>query len=67
MTEPTEIRFGWIEVQKGFVTPKQVVDALVIQVKENFHTGKYTRIGEVFLKQGLMDRSQIDEVLQTLE
>jgi hypothetical protein len=38
---------------------------LVIQVKENFHTGKHTRIGEVFLKQGLMERSHIDEVLQT--
>ena len=65
--EPTEIRFGWVAVQKGFVTPKQVIDALVVQVKENFHTGKHRRIGEIFLEQGFMDGSQLDEVLHTLK
>ncbi len=67
MIDQSEIRFGWVAVQKGFVTPQQVVDALVSQVKENFHTGKHTRIGEIFLRQGLMSRPQIDGVLSTLE
>ena len=65
--DQSDIRFGWVAVQKGFVTPQQVVDALVSQVKENFHTGEHTRIGEIFLRQGLMSRSQIDEVLLALE
>ncbi len=33
--EPEEIRFGVIAVQKGFVTPEKVVQALEIQVNED--------------------------------
>ena len=67
MAEPTEVRFGWVAIQKGYVTPQQVVDALVIQAKENFTTGKHTLIGEILLELGLLKRSQIDEILQSLK
>ncbi len=67
MAKPMEIRFGWVAIKKGYVTPQQVVDALVIQANENFTTGKHTRIGEILLELGLLNRSQIDEILQSLE
>jgi len=59
------LRFGVIAVQKGFVTPEQVVDALTLQVKDFFSTGKHRLIGEILLDQGHIDQSQLNEILQT--
>jgi len=60
-------RFGVIAVQKGFVTLTQVIDALGVQAKENLTSGKHRHIGQILLGQGLMSRSQLNEVLQTLK
>lgn len=46
-------RFGTIAVDKGFITPAQLTDALAIQAQEN-------------IEQGLLTASQIDEVLETM-
>ena len=45
------LRFGVIAVQKGFVTPEQVVDALALQAKEYFSTGKHRLIGQILRSQ----------------
>jgi hypothetical protein len=60
------IRFGMIAVQKGFVTPQHVVDALEIQVKENFSTGKHRLIGEILMDEGHLDALQLEEILGDL-
>ncbi len=62
-----EIRFGFMAFQKGFITSEQLVKALCIQVEENFSVGKHRRIGQILLEQGIMDRTQIHEVLSDLE
>ncbi len=62
-----EIRFGFMAVQKRFITSQQVVDALRIQVEENIAVGKHRRIGQILLDQGLINRSQLNEVLSGLE
>jgi hypothetical protein len=66
MADP-EIRFAFMAIQKGFITPQQAIDAFGIQVKENFSEGKHRRIGQILLDQGLIDRSQRDEVLLALD
>jgi hypothetical protein len=65
-TEPTETRFGVVAARKGFITLGQVVDAFRIQVEENYHAGKHRHIGQILLEQGLINQSQIGEVLKNL-
>ena len=47
MRDHTDTPFGFIAVQKGLITPQQVLDALNIQIQENLN-GK---IGEILLEQ----------------
>ena len=63
--EKKNLRFGVIAVQKGFVTPEQVVDALALQAKEFFSTGKHRLIGEILMDQGLLDPQQLDEIIRS--
>ena len=60
------IRFGMVAVQKGFVTPENVVDALEIQAKEFFSTGRHRLIGEILLAQGSIDQAKLSGILQVL-
>jgi mannitol/fructose-specific phosphotransferase system IIA component (Ntr-type) len=62
-----EIRFGMVAVEKGFVTPEQVVEALEIQVKENLSTGMHRCIGVILQSKGFITPSQLDEALKALE
>ena len=65
--EHSEVRFGVTAIQKGFVTLEQVVDALGAQIEENFKAGRHRRIGQILLEQRLIDRSQLDEILNSLD
>jgi hypothetical protein len=65
-TEHLEKRFGIVAVEKGFVKPDEIVDALKIQVKEDVETGQHRLIGRILLEQGKLNMSQIDEVLEML-
>ncbi|MFC1535000.1 hypothetical protein ACFL7M_16730, partial [Thermodesulfobacteriota bacterium] len=56
-----------VAIEKGFVTPDQVIKALEIQVKENLASGTHRRIGIILFKQGLITLKQIDEVIKSLE
>ena len=64
--EYLEHRFGLVAVKKGFVTPKQFIKAFDIQFNENLSTLKHRRIGEIFVDMGLMNVSQVNEVLDSL-
>ena len=65
-TDSSEMRFGTIAVQKKFVTPKQVIQALEIQTTENLSDGKHRFIGRILSDEGLITDAQIYEVLGTL-
>ncbi len=65
-TEHIEKRFGVLAVEKGLVTADHVIDALRIQVMEDMQKGRHRLIGRIFLEQGLMTISQIDEVLASI-
>lgn len=65
-TEHLEKRFGIVAIEKGFVKPNEIVDALKIQVKEDVETGRHRLIGRILLEQGKLSMSQIDEVLEIL-
>jgi hypothetical protein len=65
-TDHLEKRFGVLAVEKGFVNPDQVIDALKIQVMEDIEKGKHRLIGRILLEQGLMTLSQINDVLESI-
>jgi hypothetical protein len=62
-----EHRFGLIAVKKGFVTPEQFIKAFDIQFNENLSALKHRRIGEIFVDMGLMNASQVKEVLDDIK
>ncbi len=59
-------RFGTIAVEKGFITPDQLIEALTLQVKENLEKKKHKLIGAILHEKKFMTIQQIDEVLKEL-
>ncbi|MBU0910040.1 MAG: hypothetical protein KKA54_06785 [Proteobacteria bacterium] len=62
-TQHLEKRFGVIAIESGYVTPKEFVDALKIQVMEDIEKGQHRLIGRILLEQGIITLEQIDKVL----
>ena len=62
-----EKRFGMVAVEKGFVKPEHVLEAIEIQLKENIEQNKHRFIGTVLVDQGHMRHSQIQEVLVSMD
>jgi hypothetical protein len=59
-------RFGMIAIEKGFITVRQLLAALAIQINENVEKETHRLIGEILFEQGIMTRPQIDEVLSEI-
>ena len=62
-----EKRFGMIAVGKGFITLKQLVKAMEIQVKEDIEKGEHRLIGQILIGMKAMDTAQVMEVLDTAD
>lgn len=65
-TQHLEKRFGVIAIESGYVTPREFVDALKIQVLEDIEKGQHRLIGRILLEQGVMTLEQINRVLGKL-
>ncbi|RJX28642.1 MAG: hypothetical protein C4531_11405 [Desulfurivibrio sp.] len=65
-TQHLEKRFGVIAIESGYVTPREFVDALKIQVMEDIEKGRHRLIGRILLEQGVMTLEQINRVLGKL-
>jgi hypothetical protein len=57
-------RFGALAMEKGFIDLDQVIEAIVIQTRENVEKKVWSPIGEILLQLGYMDAQQIKEVLE---
>ncbi len=66
-TYHSEIRFGVIRAQQGFVTKDQLLKALKTRVKDDLKGRPQRLLGEILYEQGVMTWAQIAEVLLTLE
>ncbi|MEE9609934.1 MAG: hypothetical protein V3W19_01715 [Desulfatiglandales bacterium] len=58
-------RFGSIAVEKGFITPNQLIEALRAQINQEIITGKHRLLGEILSEMGHITTDQIDEVLES--
>ena len=65
-TEEIDIRFGVAAAQKGFVTKDQILEALDIQLTEDFSLGKHRLIGTILFDQGHITIAQVNDVLAYL-
>ncbi len=59
-------RFGKIAVDMGFVTAKQLKEALDEQVEDNHFNRPHRLIGRIFFEHGWITDKQIDIVLYEL-
>jgi hypothetical protein len=64
--EHYEKRFGVLAVEKGYVTPDQVIEALRIQVTEDMEKKKHRPIGVILLEQDLIAPWQLIDVLDSM-
>ena len=60
-------RFGFIAVEKGFITADQLIEAFKIQVMEEIENEKHSLIGAILLEQGYITLAQIEEVLESMQ
>ena len=66
-TGKREMRFGVVAVEKGFITPEQLFEALKAQVREDLEKETHRLLGEILLEQDMITQKQQDEVLKTLK
>jgi hypothetical protein len=61
-----ETRFGMIAIEKGYISPDELIEALKVQVHEDIEHRSHRLIGEIFLDQGKMIGEEVEEVLEVL-
>jgi hypothetical protein len=59
-------RFGKIAVDMGFVTKKQLKEAITEQVEEDLNNKPHRLIGSILFEHGWITRDQIDIVVHKL-
>jgi len=59
-------RFGTVAVEKGFINPENLYEAVKIQIFENMDNYDHRLIGQILLKLGYINTEQIKEVLKTM-
>ena len=64
--EHYEKRFGLIAIEKGFITPADLITALTVQVQEDVEHGTHRQLGEILLDQDTMSANQIEKVVKAI-
>jgi tRNA U34 5-methylaminomethyl-2-thiouridine-forming methyltransferase MnmC len=59
-----EKRFGLIAIEKGYLTPEQLIEALKVQVFEDINKKAHRLIGEILLDMDIMTANQIEETVK---
>lgn len=64
--ENYEKRFGVIAVEKDFITPDELFEALRVQVQDEIEKGTHRLLGEILLDCNSITPAQIEEVLKVV-
>ena len=59
-------RFGTVAIEKGFVEPEHIFDAMEIQILENLEGSEHRLIGQILWEKGYITTEQIDEVVKSM-
>ncbi|MGD2029522.1 MAG: hypothetical protein PVG86_06235 [Desulfobacterales bacterium] len=61
-----EKRFGTIAIEKGFVEPEHIFEAMETQIRENLEGFEHRLIGQILWEKGHITTEQIDEVVKSM-
>jgi len=61
-----EKRFGMLAIEKGFITPGDLISALSIQIAEDIKKERHRLIGEILLDMNVMTADQIENVARDI-
>jgi hypothetical protein len=64
--EKLEKRFGTIAIEKGFVEPEHMFEAMEIQIREDLEGSEHRLIGQILWEKGYITTEQIDEVVKSM-
>jgi hypothetical protein len=64
--EHYEKQFGIIAIEKGFITPDMLIEALKTQVEEEVDFQTHRLIGEILLEKDCITAMQIQEILNSI-
>jgi hypothetical protein len=64
--EHYEKRFGIVAVEKGFVSPENLIKAMKMQVEEDINLHTHRLIGEILLDLGYISAEKIQEILDII-
>jgi len=59
-------RFGTVAIEKGFVEPEHMFEAMEIQILENLEGSEHRLIGQILWEKGYITTEQIDEVVKSM-
>lgn len=59
-------RFGTLAIEKGFVEPEHIFEAMEIQILENLEGSEHRLIGQILWEKGYITTKQIDEVVKSM-
>lgn len=64
--EHYEKRFGIIAIEKGYITPDKLLEALKIQVEEDVEYKNHRLIGEILMEKDYITADEIQDVLDSM-
>lgn len=66
-TNNSQIQFGVMAVEKGFITAGQLGKAVNVQMKEDLSGMMHRLLGEILVDMGFMSENQVNEVLKAVK
>jgi hypothetical protein len=64
--EHYEKQFGIIAIEKGFINPDMLIDALKTQIEEEVEFHAHRLIGEILMEKDCLTAMQIQEILNAI-
>lgn len=61
-----EKQFGIIAIEKGYITPVMLIEALKVQVEDEVEFHTHRLIGEILMEKDYLTAMQIQEILNTI-
>ena len=59
-------RFGYVAIEKGFITLENLLEAMKIQIIEDLDGSDHRLIGQILWEEGYIKTEQINEVLKSM-
>jgi len=66
-SDPKDVRFATLAMEKGFINLDQFTEAMRVQIMEDIAGVKHRRIGEILIDMEYISTSEISEVLAEME